>query len=125
MALALGDIDGDKHLDLVVGGSQSLSSHYGLFVFRGNGKAGWTELRTNLPLNELTYVWGVALADVNGDGVPDLAVTTGESPISAKKASRFHEFKCASTNTTSAFKSLIAPGMLTGSYTPAIVLNTR
>ena len=86
-ALALGDLDGDGHLDLVVGGNQSLTSQFGLFVFRGNGKAEWTELRTNLPLNELTFIWGIALADVNGDGVPDLAVTTGDTPAKLKNES--------------------------------------
>ena len=79
-ALALGDLDGDGHLDLVVGGSQSETNEYGLFVFRENGKAEWTELQgTNLPLRELTFIWGIALADVDGDGLPDLAVTTGDA----------------------------------------------
>lgn len=78
-ALALGDLDGDGHLDLVVGGSQSNPDQNGLFVFRGNGKAQWTELRTNLPQHELRFIWGISLADVDGDGVPDLVVTTGDS----------------------------------------------
>lgn len=87
MALGLADLDGDGHLDLVVGGRQSVTNRYGLFVFRGNGKAEWTELQgTNLPLRELTFIWGVALADVNGDGVPDLAVTTGEGPGKRQKS---------------------------------------
>jgi FG-GAP-like repeat len=86
-ALALGDLDGDGHLDLVVGSSQSVTNRYGLFVFRGNGKAEWTELQgTNLPLRELTFIWGVALADVDGDGLPDLAVTTGEAPGKRQKS---------------------------------------
>ncbi|MGH6834024.1 MAG: FG-GAP repeat domain-containing protein [Methylocella sp.] len=86
-ALALGDLYGDGHLDLVVGGRPSSESNqYGLFVFRGDGKAGWTELQTNLPLKGLPFVWGVALADVNGDGMPDLAVTTGEAPGKRQKS---------------------------------------
>ncbi|MGH6813223.1 MAG: FG-GAP repeat domain-containing protein [Methylocella sp.] len=85
-AVALGDLYGDGHLDLVVGGSLSVSDRYGLFVFLGNGKAEWTELLgTNLPSKGLPFIWGLVLADVNGDGVPDLAVTTGESPVKRKK----------------------------------------
>jgi hypothetical protein len=84
-AVALGDLDGDGHLDLVVGGRQSVTAQYGLFVFQGNGKAQWTQLRTNLPLNGLKFIWEVTLADVNGDGEPDLAVNTGDSPIKRQK----------------------------------------
>jgi hypothetical protein len=84
-ALALGDLDGDGHLDLVVGGSQSFSSKYGLFVFRGNGRGAWTQFKTDLPSDGLTFVWGVALADLNGDGLPDLVVATGEAPIKRPK----------------------------------------
>ena len=86
-AVALGDLDGDGHLDLVVAGSQAVTNQYGLFIFKGNGKAEWTEYRTNLPLKKLQFIWGVALADVNRDGMPDLVVATGESLVRGKDES--------------------------------------
>src|SRR5262249_7957070 len=67
-AVALGDLDGDGHLDLVVGGRKSDTAQNGLFVFLGNGRAGWTDVRTDLPSDELTFIWGISLADVDGDG---------------------------------------------------------
>ena len=85
-ALALGDVDGDGHLDLVVGGSQTVTDQYGLFIFQGNGKAEWSEFRTSLPSNELKFIWGISLADVNGDGVPDLVVTTGDASAKREKS---------------------------------------
>ncbi|MCI0465661.1 MAG: VCBS repeat-containing protein [Beijerinckiaceae bacterium] len=86
-AVALGDLDGDGHVDLVAGGSQTESDEYGLFVFQGDGKAGWTGIEgTELPSKELIYIWGIALADVNGDGLLDMAVTTGGSPPKRQKS---------------------------------------
>lgn len=82
MSVALADLDRDGHLDLVVGGRMSLKSHYGLFVLHGDGKGGWSRLQnTDLPADGLTFVWGITLADVNRDGLPDLAVSTGTAPL--------------------------------------------
>jgi hypothetical protein len=81
MSIALGDLERDGHLDMVIGGRRSLKTHYGLFVLRGDGKGGWTELQdTNLPIDGLPFIWGITLADVDGDGLLDMAVTTGTVP---------------------------------------------
>jgi hypothetical protein len=86
MAVALGDLNGDGHLDLVVGGSSSIRDDYGLFVFSGDGRAEWTELpQTDLPEKGLTFIWGLAIGDINRDGSPDLAVTTGGLAIKRPK----------------------------------------
>lgn len=81
-SIALADLNHDGHLDMVIGGRQSLKTYYGLFVMRGDGKGGWTELQTmHLPTDGLPFIWGVTLKDVDGDGLPDLAVSTGIAPV--------------------------------------------
>jgi len=81
-SLALGDLDRDGHLDMVIGGRKSAKTDYGLFILRGDGKGGWTELQnTNLPTTGLPPIWGIALGDVNGDGLLDMAVSTGTLPV--------------------------------------------
>ncbi len=85
-AIALADLDRDGHLDLVVGGQRSGKIDYGLAILRGDGKGGWTELQgTNLPNTGLPVIWGLAVGDVDRDGLPDLAVTTGTLPVQRQK----------------------------------------
>ncbi len=91
LAVALGDLDGDGDLDMVVGGrmAKDATSRYGLFVLRGDGRGGWTELETGLPRDGLEVTWGIAMADVNNDRRLDVAVTmggvTGKRAVFGKK----------------------------------------
>lgn len=78
-AVALGDLDGDGHLDLVVGGRRKPSETAGVFVFLGNGKAEWREVRTGLPSAGYPFVWGITIGDLNRDGTPDVVVAAGFS----------------------------------------------
>ncbi|MBW1982655.1 MAG: VCBS repeat-containing protein [Deltaproteobacteria bacterium] len=80
VTVALGDLDGDGHLDLLVGGrpSEGYGDAYGLYVLLGDGKGGWQELHnTHLPSTGLSVTWGITIADVNNDGVPDFSAATG------------------------------------------------
>jgi hypothetical protein len=44
----------------------------------GDGKGGFTEIKdSNLPSLGLSTTWGVAIEDVNRDGLPDFAVSSG------------------------------------------------
>jgi hypothetical protein len=77
---ALADLDGDGKLDIIATSTgrrnpQEEASTRALTVLFGDGKGGFRKgrvpLRTVLP-------WSVAVADVNGDGKPDLVVTHAE-----------------------------------------------
>ena len=76
-AVALGDLNGDGHLDLVVGGRRTGQESFGLFVFLGNGDAQWREVDTALPSHGYPFVWGLTLGDTNRDGARDIVVATG------------------------------------------------
>jgi hypothetical protein len=78
--IALGDLDGDGNIDVVTGGRmvREQNSPYELFVCRGDGKGGWTQVQgTHLRAAGSEIIWGIALGDVNNDKRLDIAVSTG------------------------------------------------
>jgi hypothetical protein len=82
LGVALGDLDKDGNIDLVVAGKTNLEEIggvYGIFPFFGDGKGKWT-LRsdTGLPNDGRERTWGVALPDIDGDGVLDVAAAFGD-----------------------------------------------
>jgi hypothetical protein len=78
-SVALGDFDGDGKVDLVTGGrmSNKNESRFGIYVLRGNGQGQFTPFATNLPDEKLQVIWGLTVADVNGDGRADVVATIG------------------------------------------------
>jgi len=77
--LAVGDVDGDERMDLVVGGRYLPGSPGIVTVVRG-GPGGIFEEPVTIEA-ELADVWmeQVTLADVNGDLQPDIVATSAES----------------------------------------------
>jgi hypothetical protein len=91
-AVALGDLDGDGHLDLVAGGRRTRNTTSGLFVFFGDGTGQWQEVDAGLPPDGYPFIWGITLADVNRDGRLDIVVAAGviaeRHPTASRRDSR-------------------------------------
>jgi hypothetical protein len=69
--VAIGDLNGDGHPDVVLAGSDSGQ----VSVLLGNGDGTFQAPRTY----NSGYAFSVAIGDVNGDGYPDLVVANGEA----------------------------------------------
>lgn len=75
------DFDGDGNIDLFVSGRlpRIKGLRHGVYLLRGNGMGDKWEYVANcgLPADGMAWNWGVAIGDINGDGVPDVAVGSG------------------------------------------------
>jgi hypothetical protein len=82
IGVALGDLDNDGHVDLVVAGktdTEKLGSVYGVFPFLGDGAGHWKLLKdSGLPATGRERTWGVGLADIDRDGILDIGVAYGD-----------------------------------------------
>ncbi|HEX8522790.1 MAG TPA: FG-GAP-like repeat-containing protein [Tepidisphaeraceae bacterium] len=75
MRINLVDMDGDKKLDIVAATDESPA----VYIFLGKGRGAFgpaMEFDTGVA----TSVWGQAIADVNGDGRPDIVSTDTGNP---------------------------------------------
>jgi hypothetical protein len=89
-AIALGDVDGDGHIDGIIGGrlTGQHDTPNGLHVVLGDGKGHWQyEQGTQLPVDGLQEIWGISLADLNGDKRLDMVVATGSTSTTTVKTS--------------------------------------
>lgn len=71
-SLVVTDVNGDKHPDIVIGGTTAVS-----VLLQSASSPGTFAAASNYPVLSANQI---AVADVNGDGAPDIIVGTGPSP---------------------------------------------
>ena len=74
----VGDIDGDGNLDIAVG-FLGESDNDAVLVYAGHGDGTFTDVVASLHTGVLSRPHGAAIADVNGDGRPDIVVANHDA----------------------------------------------
>jgi len=82
LGVAVGDLNNDGKADLVAVGKQALDKIggvYGVFPYLGDGTGKWQPVENSgLPATGLMRTWGVALGDIDNDGVLDIGMALGD-----------------------------------------------
>ena len=84
--IAFSDMNLDGHLDVLAPPPRYASVEEARpYVWLGNGKGGWSSEPLHVP-STLAYAYGgIAGADYNGDGIPDLALAMHVKALSCLK----------------------------------------
>ncbi|MEL6497754.1 MAG: FG-GAP-like repeat-containing protein [Planctomycetota bacterium] len=80
-SLAVGDLQGDGHLDVVCGfelPSGAASGHVTAYISDGTVPPAFLRFQLNSPASALSEVTGLAIADLTGDGSLDIAACSRE-----------------------------------------------
>jgi hypothetical protein len=89
--MALGDMDGDGNLDVVASGRldrEVVGYVYGIFVLFGDGTGRFTPAGdAGLPTFGLPFTFGVALGDVDNNGLLDIVAGSGGAVATSRKYS--------------------------------------
>jgi hypothetical protein len=116
-SVAVGDFNGDHRLDLAATNLDSASS---LSVFLGYGD-GTFQSPQDYPLNAQPI--GLAVADLNQDGRPDLVTANSSRSVSILLGNGNGTFQAPQTIALNQTPSALAVGELNGDGTPDLVLS--
>ena len=108
--VATGDVDGDGHVDVVATGFDAST----IVVFPGTGDGSFGA-PASFDAGADTWPWGIALADVDGDGKLDIVTSNNNTAnVSVLKGDGSGSFGAAANFAAGAFPIAVAVGDVTG-----------